>query len=67
MQEDTCELCYEYDLGCNDRCKYCALGNPCIGCADYDPVKDTCKSSGACGDPANKWKGTDCEVKDETD
>jgi len=27
MQEDTCELCYEYDLGCNDRCKYCALGN----------------------------------------
>ena len=44
-----------------------ALGNPCIGCADYDPVKDTCKSSGACGDPANKWKGTDCEVKDETD
>lgn len=50
MQEDTCELCYEYDLGCNDRCKYCALGNPCIDCEDYDRVNDTCTSEGACGD-----------------
>ena len=62
---NPCEVCYEYDLGCNDRCKHCALGNPCIGCADYDPVKDTCKSSGACGDPATKRKGTDCEEKTE--
>lgn len=61
---ELCDLCEEY--GDHD-CKRCNLGNPCIGCADYDPVKDTCKSSGACGDPANKWKGTDCEVKDETD
>jgi len=62
---DACELCYEYEnLDCKYRCKYCALGNPCIDCADYDRVKDTCKSSGACGDPANKWKGTEDEGKD---
>ena len=27
---NPCELCEEY--GCHN----CALGNPCIGCADYD-------------------------------
>lgn len=53
---DACELCYGYeDLDCKYRCKYCYLGNPCIGCADYDIENDTCTSEGACGDPANKW------------
>ena len=49
---DTCELCEEY--GDHD-CKHCSLGNPCIGCADYDMWNDTCTSKGACGDPPNKW------------
>lgn len=43
---DTCELCAEY--GDHD-CKQCNLGNPCIGCADYDMWNDTCISKGACG------------------
>lgn len=39
----TCEYC-TFD------CRYCPLGNPCLGCADYDPETDTCTSNGACGD-----------------
>ena len=54
---NPCELCEEYG---DHNCKHCNLGNPCIGCADYDMWNDTCTSKGACGDQANKWKGTDC-------
>ncbi len=50
---DPCELCEEYG---DQDCKHCYLGNPCIGCDDYDYVNDTCKSSGACGDPDKKVK-----------
>ena len=42
-----CELCEEF--GDHD-CKFCNLGNPCIGCTDYDLVNDYCKSNGACVD-----------------
>ena len=57
---DACELCKEY--GDHD-CKRCNLGNPCIGCADYDMWNDICKSNGACGSSHKNWKETDCEVK----
>lgn len=48
---DACELCYEQGI---IDCRYCALGNPCLGCADYDIENDTCTSKGACGDPDKK-------------
>ena len=54
LKMDTCELCREY--GDHD-CKRCNLGNPCIGCADYDMWNDTCRSKGACGDPDKKCIG----------
>lgn len=63
---NPCEICYGHEtVDCPYSCRYCALGNPCLGCADYDTENDTCKSEGACGDQANKWKGTDCEEKTE--
>lgn len=40
---NPCELCEDHN------CKHCNLGNPCIGCADYDMENDTCTSEGACG------------------
>ena len=41
---DICEyICEEHN------CMNCYLGNPCIGCADYDEDTDTCKSDGGCG------------------
>ena len=47
------KLCAE----CDERdCIHCSLGNPCIGCSDYDEAHDLCKSNGACGDPDNMWK-----------
>ena len=63
---DVCEICEE--MGCVD-CIHCTWGNPCLGCLDYDPWNNKCTSEGACGDPANKWKGTDCgaEMSQETD
>lgn len=42
-----CEICEE--IGCND-CQNCYLGNPCIGCDDYDRETNTCKSKGGCGE-----------------
>lgn len=52
---NICELCKEYgDCGC----KRCNLGNPCIGCADYDETHDLCKSNGACGDPDSMRKAS---------
>ena len=44
---NLCEICME--MG-QDDCENCYLGNPCIGCDDYDEVKHTCKSDGACGE-----------------
>ena len=44
---NICEICKEYH---GNDCKYCQLGNPCLGCADYDIENDTCKSEGACAD-----------------
>ena len=42
---NQCEICIE--MG-QDDCENCYLGNPCIECDDYDEVKHTCKSDGAC-------------------
>ena len=42
-----CDRCEEY--GACD-CQHCDLGNPCIGCTDYDEASDTCRSNGACYD-----------------
>lgn len=43
----TCDYCQE--VGECD-CHHCYLGNPCIGCEDYDQEKDACKSNGGCGE-----------------
>lgn len=51
---DACESCYEQGIM---NCKYCALGNPCMGCADYDIENNTCTSKGACADTAMKLQG----------
>ena len=48
---NPCELCEDHN------CKHCNLGNPCIGCDDYDMLNDTCTSEGACGDPDKKYTG----------
>lgn len=42
-----CDICEE--MGVND-CKHCSLGNPCLGCVDYDEENDTCKSNGGCAE-----------------
>lgn len=59
LKMDTCELCYELGIIDKNSCKYCALGNPCIDCADYDIENDTCTSEGACGDSDKKCIGED--------
>lgn len=38
-----CDYCEERD------CLDCTLGNPCLGCDDYDRKNDRCTSNGACG------------------
>ena len=43
---NTCETCAE--MGCKD-CMNCELGNPCIGCTDYNKETHTCSSNGGCG------------------
>ena len=42
---DICDECENWGV---DVCKLCYLGNPCLGCEDYDEEKDTCKSKGGC-------------------
>lgn len=42
-----CEECQE--IGECD-CKHCSLGNPCLGCKDYDAENEICKSDGGCGE-----------------
>lgn len=51
---DQCDICEE--MGLKD-CQHCYLGNPCIGCEDYDVENDKCKSDGACG-----GENTDAEM-----
>lgn len=47
---DACGSCYEQGIiDCKYNCRYCALGNPCLGCADYDIENDACTSKGGCG------------------
>lgn len=44
----TCDICYEQCGG--EGCKLCTWGNPCLGCVDYDLIKDECKSNGGCAE-----------------
>lgn len=39
----ACDRCEE------ENCKHCSLGNPCLGCTDYDEDNDKCLSNGGCG------------------
>lgn len=48
---DLCDLCEE--RGEKD-CKNCYLGNPCIGCGDYDKKLCRCTSNGACAGKESK-------------
>ena len=41
---NICDYCME-DEG---DCKMCSLGNPCLGCEDYDITNNSCKSNGGC-------------------
>ena len=45
---DVCEHCKWYNCGEID-CMSCPLGNPCLGCDDYDALTRGCKSNGGCG------------------
>lgn len=40
----TCEFCDDIS-----HCRDCSLGNPCLGCEDYDAEDDACYSDGGCG------------------
>lgn len=42
-----CDVCRETG---QDDCIRCSMGNPCLGCSDYDEEKDECRSDGACGE-----------------
>lgn len=44
---NQCDVCEE--MGCKD-CQNCYLGNPCLGCKDYDSLTHQCISNGACAD-----------------
>lgn len=44
---DLCDWC-EHAQG-SDWCLSCRLGNPCLGCEDYDTERDICLSNGGCG------------------
>lgn len=46
-----CEICHETG---DYNCGYCDLGNPCLGCDDYDIENDECKSDGGCADDSEK-------------
>ena len=50
------QLCFQCaDLG-DDDCMMCPLGNPCLGCEDYDQINHVCKSNGGCA-PERKTNG----------
>lgn len=44
---NQCDICEE--MGCKN-CISCYLGNPCLGCEDYDKRSGTCKSNGGCAE-----------------
>jgi len=41
---DICDYCLDEERDCI----MCQLGNPCLGCEDYDQINDVCKSNGGC-------------------
>lgn len=43
----VCDMCPEESV---EACKWCTWANPCLGCTDYDPVKDECTSNGGCAE-----------------
>lgn len=43
MSDYPCDDCIDLD------CMMCYLGNPCLGCEDYDTTEQKCTSDGACG------------------
>lgn len=45
---EVCEYFEWFNEGEQD-CINCPLGNPCLGCDDYDAEKHKCRSNGACG------------------
>lgn len=47
---DICDYCPMND------CIMCELGNPCLGCEDYDQINHVCKSNGGCA-PERKTNG----------
>lgn len=42
-----CDICEDRD------CMNCTIGNPCLGCLDYDWENDVCLSNGGCGAKEN--------------
>ena len=58
MEYYPCDICKEIGE-CN--CRYCELGNPCIGCTDYDEKNDICKSNGGCGKADNSQEEGESE------
>lgn len=48
---DMCDICEE--MGLKD-CMNCWIGNPCLGCLDYDEHTQKCRSNGGCGEEENE-------------
>lgn len=46
-----CDICRETG---QENCIHCSMGNPCLGCSDYDEEKDKCRSDGACAEGGKK-------------
>ena len=46
-----CDICREAG---QEDCIHCSMGNPCLGCSDYDEEKDECRSDGACAEGGKK-------------
>ena len=44
---DVCWTCRETG---QEDCIHCSMGNPCLGCPDYDEERDSCRSDGACAE-----------------
>lgn len=40
----VCDFCISDER----ECIMCQLGNPCLGCEDYDQTNHVCKSNGGC-------------------
>lgn len=48
----VCDFCMSDECDCI----MCQLGNPCLGCEDYDQINHVCKSNGGCV-PERKTNG----------